>query len=124
LVDRSRLPVDARQLRSEQIMRGVKRGVASNVIKQQWTAAEIYPSSRLSVDMQVSTAAPDGIDVYFENVSGHVWNAVFPRLNPALMSAILRKSLTIRGFIQTEFAADLTGEFFERATPWVRDGSL
>jgi hypothetical protein len=36
---------DARQLRSEQIMRGVKRGVASSVIKQQWTAAEIFPSS-------------------------------------------------------------------------------
>lgn len=36
---------DARQLRSEQIMRGVKRGVASSVIKQQWTAAEIYPLS-------------------------------------------------------------------------------
>jgi hypothetical protein len=32
---------DARQLRSEQSMRGVKRGVASSVIKQQWTAAEI-----------------------------------------------------------------------------------
>jgi hypothetical protein len=36
---------DARQLRSEQTMRGVKRGVASSVTKQQWTAAEIYPSS-------------------------------------------------------------------------------
>jgi len=36
---------DARQLRSEQIARGVKRGVASSVIKQQWTAAEIYLSS-------------------------------------------------------------------------------
>src|ERR1700761_6072416 len=35
---------DARQLRSEQIMRGVKRGIASSVTKQQWTAAEIYPS--------------------------------------------------------------------------------
>ena len=34
---------DARQLRSEQITRGVKRGVASSVIKQQWLAAEIYP---------------------------------------------------------------------------------
>jgi hypothetical protein len=37
--------LDARQLRAEQIMRGVKRGVASSVIKQQWTAAEIYPSA-------------------------------------------------------------------------------
>ena len=36
---------DAHQLQSEQIMRGVKRGVASSVIKQQWIAAEIYPSS-------------------------------------------------------------------------------
>ncbi len=35
---------DARQLRSEQVMRGVKRGVDSSVIKRQWTAAEIYPS--------------------------------------------------------------------------------
>lgn len=34
---------DTRQLRAEQIARGVKRGVASSVIRQQWTAAEIYP---------------------------------------------------------------------------------
>jgi NADPH-dependent curcumin reductase len=99
---------------------------------------------------QLADATPHGIDVYFENVGGHVWDAVFPRLNPfarvpvcglvamynetsppagpdrtmALMSAILRRSLTVRGFIQTEFAQALTGEFLERATPWVRDGSL
>ena len=36
---------DARQLRSEQVKRGAKRGVASSITKQQWTAAEIYPSS-------------------------------------------------------------------------------
>ncbi|MDX6394950.1 MAG: hypothetical protein QOJ73_6013 [Streptosporangiaceae bacterium] len=35
---------DARQLRSEQIMRGVTRGVASSVIRQQWAAAEIHRS--------------------------------------------------------------------------------
>ena len=35
---------DARQLRAEQTMRGVKRGIASSVLKQQWAAAEIYPS--------------------------------------------------------------------------------
>jgi hypothetical protein len=34
---------EARQLRSEQMARGVKRGVASSVIRQQWEAAEIYP---------------------------------------------------------------------------------
>ena len=99
---------------------------------------------------QLAAAVPDGIDVYFENVGGRVWDAVFPRLNPfarvpvcglvamynataepagpdrsaALMHAILRKSLTLRGFIQNEFAAELMGEFLERATGWVRDGSL
>ncbi len=34
---------DARQLRAQQIERGVKRGVASSVVKQQWEAAQIYP---------------------------------------------------------------------------------
>jgi len=46
---------DARQLRAEQTVRGVKRGIASSVIKQQWTAAEIYPSptnTQLSVTPQ------------------------------------------------------------------------
>jgi hypothetical protein len=35
---------DAPRLRAEQTARGVKQGVASSVIKQQWAAAEIYPS--------------------------------------------------------------------------------
>jgi NADPH-dependent curcumin reductase CurA len=99
---------------------------------------------------ELAAATPDGIDVYFENVGGKVWDAVFPRLNgfarvpvcglvanyndtapppgpdrmPALMSAILRKSLTVRGFIQTEFARSLTGEFLSYATPLVREGRL
>ena len=99
---------------------------------------------------QLKAATPDGVDVYFENVGGHVWDAVFPRLNEfaripvcglvahyndtalppgpdraaALMSAILRKSLTVRGFIQTDHADALEDEFLARATPWVQDGSL
>jgi NADPH-dependent curcumin reductase len=99
---------------------------------------------------QLAAATPDGVDVYFENVGGAVSNAVFSRLNPfarvpvcglvawynateppsgpdrvpALLSAILRKSLTVRGFIQNEFAADLMPEFLRRATAWVLDGSL
>ena len=30
---------------------------------------------------QLKEACPKGIDVYFENVGGHVWDAVFPLLN-------------------------------------------
>jgi NADPH-dependent curcumin reductase CurA len=99
---------------------------------------------------QLKAATPDGIDVYFENVGGHVWDAVFPRLNTfarvpvcglvahyndtelppgpdratSLMSAILRKRLTVQGFIQTDYVGTLQEEFLTRATPWVQDGSL
>lgn len=34
---------DARQLRTEQVGRSVKRGIASSVLKRHWTAAEITP---------------------------------------------------------------------------------
>jgi hypothetical protein len=36
---------NARQLRAEQIGRGVKRGAASSVLKRHWVAAEIYPAA-------------------------------------------------------------------------------
>jgi NADPH-dependent curcumin reductase CurA len=32
-------------------------------------------------EADLAAATPAGIDVYFENVGGHVWDAVFPRLN-------------------------------------------
>src|ERR1700720_4929701 len=81
---------------------------------------------------KLAAACPGGIDVYFENVGGSVWQAVLPLLNqfaripvsglvaqynaagpgdgtdrlPATMRAILSKSLTVRGFINYDFAAD------------------
>ena len=99
---------------------------------------------------QLASACPKGIDIYFENVGGHVWNAVFPLLNdfarvpicgliahynedpstsrgsdqlPAVMRAILRKSLTIRGFIQREFA-DQRPDFYREAGKWISEGRL
>lgn len=111
-------------------------------------AAVDHRSASFAADL--AAAVPDGIDVYFENVGGAVWDAVFPRLNPfarvpvcglvagynasslpsgpdrspLLMSAILRKSLTVRGFIQTEFVDSLQAEFLLKATAWVRSGEL
>src|SRR6476646_8866243 len=83
-------------------------------------------------DEKLAAACPKGIDVYFENVGGAVWQAVLPLLNPfaripvcgliahynatgsdparnllpATMLTILSKSLTVRGFINYEFAAE------------------
>lgn len=99
---------------------------------------------------QLAAAAPDGIDVYFENVGGPVFDAVLPLLNSyarvpvcglasqynatglpegpdrmgLLMGQILQRSLTVRGFIQTEFADRLGTDFLTEATRWVADGSL
>ncbi len=99
---------------------------------------------------QLAAATPDGIDVYFENVGGAVLDAVLPRLNSfaripvcglaaaynatelppgpdrlgLLMGLILRKSLTVRGFIQTEFAPTQMDDFLHQATTWVADGRL
>jgi NADPH-dependent curcumin reductase CurA len=99
---------------------------------------------------QLAAACPDGIDVYFENVGGAVWDAVFPLLNDfarvpvcglisqynalpqaqpgpdklaVLMRDVLRKSLNLRGFIQREFA-ELRPAFLEQAQQWVADGRL
>ncbi|UIJ33591.1 NADP-dependent oxidoreductase [Allobranchiibius sp. GilTou73] len=98
----------------------------------------------------LAAATPDGIDVYFENVGGAVWDAVLPRLNTyarvplcglvsvynatslpegpdrsgVLMGTILRKSLTVRGFIQTEFVADHFADFQREMSGWVSSGQV
>lgn len=98
---------------------------------------------------QLKAACPKGIDVYFENVGGAVWDAVFPLLNdfsriplcgliahyndtaaptgpdrlPGLMRQALTKRLTIRGFIVSDFATD--GPAFERdMKQWMREGKI
>ncbi len=99
---------------------------------------------------RLAEAAPDGIDVYFENVGGAVWQAVLPLLNEfarvpvcglaahynqaslpegpdrsgQLMGAVLAKSLTLRGFIQREFVPTMFEDFLRDMTGWVADGSV
>jgi NADPH-dependent curcumin reductase len=98
---------------------------------------------------ELQAACPDGIDVYFENVGGKVWDAVFPLLNtfaripvcglvaqynstgpfdgpdrlPILMRDVLTKSLTIRGFIQREFHAQRPA-FYREMAQWIAEGRV
>ena len=100
--------------------------------------------------LDLADATPDGVDVYFENVGGAVWSAVAPRLNTyarvpvcgliadynttgvpegpdrsaQLMGQILRKSLTLRGFIQTEFVAEHFADFQREMSQWVSSGQV
>jgi hypothetical protein len=98
---------------------------------------------------ELRAACPEGIDVYFENVGGHVWSAVFPLLNtfaripvcglvaqynstgpfdgpdrlPVLMRDVLSKSLTVRGFIQREFNGQRPA-FYRDMAGWIAEGRV
>ncbi len=95
-------------------------------------------------------ALPDGIDIYFENVGGAVFDAVLPLLNTSaripvcglvsqynatslpdgpdrmglLMGTILRKRMTMRGFIVFDDFGHLYDEFAGQMQPWVKDGKI
>lgn len=97
----------------------------------------------------LKAACPDGIDVYFENVGGHVFDAVFPLLNffaripvcgliaqynatslpdgpdrlPLLMRDVLTKRLNFRGFIVRDFA-DQSKAFFTDMSRWIGEGKV
>ena len=97
----------------------------------------------------LAAACPNGIDVYFENVGGKVFETVLPLLNdfaripvcglisqytetalpagpnqvPALMRAILTQRLSIRGFISSDYAG-MKAAFFADALEWLREGKL
>jgi NADPH-dependent curcumin reductase CurA len=98
---------------------------------------------------QLAEACPKGIDVYFENVGGAVFDAVFPLLNtfaripvcgliarynatslpegpdrlPLLTLTILQKRMKLQGFIISDHAAR-HGDFLRDMTQWVQDGRV
>ncbi|HEY4162116.1 MAG TPA: NADP-dependent oxidoreductase [Dongiaceae bacterium] len=98
---------------------------------------------------QLAAACPKGIDVYFENVGGHVWDAVFPLLNdfariplcgliaqyndkgpfpgpdrfPLVMMQALSKRFHIQGFIQRDFPEQRPA-FYSDMAQWIHEGRV
>jgi NADPH-dependent curcumin reductase len=97
----------------------------------------------------LATACPDGIDVYFENVGGPIFESVLPLLNryaripvcgliayyngeipedesriSRTLGAVLRRSLLIRGFINTEFVPEHYKNFLKELGPLVASGKI
>lgn len=98
---------------------------------------------------QLAAACPDGIDVYFENVGGAVWDAVMPLLNnfarvpicglishynqtelppgpdriSLLQGLILQRSLKIQGFIVSNYISRAPA-FIGDMGAWLAEGKI
>jgi NADPH-dependent curcumin reductase CurA len=117
-------------------------------VKREFGFDECLDHRETDLAAKLKAACPKGIDVYFENVGGAVFEAVFPLLNAfarvpvcgliahyndieakppkwaaAMMRAVLTKRLTIRGFIVSDFAAR-HGDFLRDMSGWVREGKV
>ncbi|WP_115720134.1 NADP-dependent oxidoreductase [Gallaecimonas mangrovi] len=99
---------------------------------------------------QLAAACGNGIDVYYENVGGKVFDAVLPLLNtgarvpvcgvvaqynatalpdgpdrlPLLVSTILKKRITMRGFIIFDDYGHRFGEFYQDMSQWLGSGQI
>ena len=99
---------------------------------------------------QLATACPDGIDIYYENVGGKVFDAVMPLLNasaripvcglvsqynatelpegpdrlPLLMGTLLRKRIRMQGFIIFEDYPQGFETFRKDMSGWLDEGKV
>lgn len=99
---------------------------------------------------RLGDACPKGIDVYFENVGGKVFDAVLPLLNakarvpvcgliahyndtqlpdgpdrlPLLMQTLLVRRIKAQGFIIFDDYGSRYGEFAAAMGPWVKEGKV
>jgi NADPH-dependent curcumin reductase len=130
-------------------------GIAGGTEKCRYAVEELgfdacvdHQSSTLPA--QLALACPDGIDVYFENVGGAVFQAVVPLLNtgariplcgliaqynstelpegpdfsPLLMRTLLTRRVSLKGFIIFDDYGHRYPEFAAQMSDWLQAGSI
>jgi NADPH-dependent curcumin reductase len=130
-------------------------GVAGSADKCRYAVEELGFDACLDrhdaqLAQRLSAACPDGIDVYFENVGGVVFDAVLPRLNigarvpvcgiiahyndeelppgpnrlPLVLSALVQKRIRMQGLIILDHYATRFDAFRLEMGEWVRTGRV
>jgi NADPH-dependent curcumin reductase CurA len=125
-------------------------GSAGSADKVAWLTGELGFDAAFNyqdgpVRDQLKAAAPDGIEVYFDNVGGdHLeaaiatfnlhgraaicgmisqYNATEPTPAPRNLALLIGKRLTLRGFLVLDHG-DLYDEYVRKAAGWLREGKL
>jgi NADPH-dependent curcumin reductase CurA len=101
-------------------------------------------------EQALNDACPKGVDIYFENVGGRVFDAILPLLNtcariplcgvisrynatelpigrdrlPLLIGQLLKKRVSMKGFIVTQDYANRYQEFSAQMSSWLRSGAI
>jgi NADPH-dependent curcumin reductase CurA len=133
-------------------LRGASRviGSAGSADKVRWLVDELGFDAAFNykdgpVAEQLAQAAPDGVDVYFDNVGGEHLEAAIGAMNvhgrivvcgmisqynateatpaPRNLAQIIGKRITIRGMLVRDHA-NLRDQFLAEVGGWVRDGQL
>lgn len=130
-------------------------GIAGSAEKCRWAVEQLGFDECLDrrdpqLPQRLSAACPNGIDVYFENVGGAIFEAVLPLLNirarvpvcgfiahynddrlpfgpnrlPLLLSTVLQKRIHMQGFIILDHYGDRFDAFRHDMEEWVRTGSV
>jgi NADPH-dependent curcumin reductase CurA len=126
-------------------------GSAGSELKCDWLKNDLgldavinYKEGNLRKDLKA--AAPNGIDVYFENVGGDHLEAALPRMNPlgripvcgmisayntpgarstgiTTLSNMIYNRITMKGFVVYEFN-DMREQFLSDMIGWIKDGRM
>ncbi len=126
-------------------------GSAGSADKCAWLTDELGIDAAInykegSLRKNLKDAAPNGIDVYFENVGGEHLDAALPRMNPlgripvcgmisayntpgarsagvTTLSNMIYNRITMRGFVVYEFENERE-RFLADMKSWIRDGRM